>query len=503
MGDANNNDVAGAVDTGGTEENEQDSIQSDETQTSDNVNLTEETTDKEFSIILPSSSEEGILINSEDDDYDEDKIIISLDIPHTIMSGVLHIYANNVKLKDFTVEYDEDLSYNEDNDWKYNILLSDLDLTGINTEDKIVFLFNVNDETVYRLNATIIITGEYKLYFTNLQVVSTNTSTESSSSSTDDENWEPSLIVDGNEDKTFQVRVFHEQNNEVYGAEVVLFDSKDVIETILITDNVKLESFNRLVENMEKCYVPYTQDDLDNLNIYKNLATGEISESDEEYKFMSWSKLHDKQDLKTILENNISISDEKEESYTNDNYTIINATHLNGFASDDFVKKGESVGNYLQESHALRVASTNTLGHVLIVDNLNEYQLDGGRVLSANQGRVLKENINSLDSKINNSWSSEKKINQYISYKVNPLLRLFVCIYKRSNYKGFQSETGTRLLHSSDNGIPTEYRPLGNVTTPLTRGDIILYYNTDGAVYINSLTRQNSIDINVQVQWHY
>lgn len=337
-----------------------------------------------------------------------------------------------------------------------------------------------------------------------------------------DEDWTPELIVDtkhtDSEDMTFQARVFHEKNNQVYGAEIVLIpenvkaneDGSCPIETILITDNLKLESFNGLVQNMEKCYVPYTDDDLDNLEIYKKVASGEMDESSAEYRNMKWSKLHDKGDLKTILENNIRLTDDEFNAYERDNVTVINASHLSGFNSGDFVKSDQLYDivkdNFTEREHKTLQASTSRAGHALIVDNLNESSLSGGRVLSANQGRILNNNINSLENKVNNSWSKERVLkqsnNEYITYKVNTLLRLFVCIFKRTNYRGLQSEIGEHLLYG-ENTIPEPYQPLGTITTPLHRGDIVLGFDGGGSIWINNLTRQSSIDINVQVMWHY
>lgn len=346
----------------------------------------------------------------------------------------------------------------------------------------------------------------------NIYASPINQNSEDSSSDTDEE-WMPSLVVDtkqsNSENKTFQARVFHEKGNEVYGAEIVLIpreESDCPIETILITDKVKLDSINGLIENMERCYVPYTTDDLDNLEIYKKIASGEMTTSDMAYKTMTWSKLHDKGDLKSILENKISLSDEEIESYEKDDITIINASHLSGFNSGDFVKSSELDGRiadkFVVKSHETISASTSRAGHAFIVDNLNESNLSGGKVLSANQGRILNEKIKSLEGRINNGWSNEKKIGSYISYKVNEVLRLIACVYERPNYRGFQSETGTQILEGKGT-IDNMYTPAGNIVSPLIRGDITLTYTKDGEVLIHSLTRQNNIDINVQTMWHY
>ncbi len=346
--------------------------------------------------------------------------------------------------------------------------------------------------------------------------INDNDESENNTNTGIEEDWTPELILDtkntSSEDMTFQARVFHEKNNQVYGAEIVLIPENTAhpIETILITDNIKLESFNGLVQNMEKCYVPYTEDDVDNLEIYKKIASGELSETSADYKNMKWSKLHDKGDLKTILENNINLSDDDLKNYERDNITVINASHLNGFNSGDFVKSDQLYDiikdNFTEREHKTLQASTSRAGHALIVDNLNENRLSGGRVLSANQGRILNNNIISLENKINSSWSSErvlkKSANEEITYKVNSLLRLFVCIFRRTNYRGLQSDVGNHLLYG-ENTIPEPYQPLGTITTPVGRGDIVLSFDGGGSIYINNLTRHDRIDINVQVMWHY
>lgn len=516
MADNNDNENL-EVPVGGEEGESQDPITPDDVDDEDEMDAPTESSTFEGRInVVIGSEQSAFIVDSSDEEYDGELNIATVFIPHMVSQGVLYVYDDEDKLEEFSVEYNEVLSDNEDNDWSYIIQLDDLDLTEVHSEDVVSFLFNVNNETLYKFKVVAHVTEENKLYFTdeglNTPESNNNSSEEGGSQSGYDDDWLPSLEVDMNDNNnmTFQSRVFYEKGNEIYGAEVVLIpreDSNCPIETILITDKIKLDSFNGLVENMEKAYIPYTQDDVDNLEIYKKVASGELSTSSMEYKTIKWSKLHDKGDLKTILWNNIDLSTSEEEDYDKSNLTVINATHLNGYNSGEFIKLDDFDGllsqrTIIDKNHETLQASTSRAGHAFIIDNLNETQITGGRVLSANQGRVLNEKIKSLEGTINNSWSKEKKINDNISYKVNEVLRLFICIFKKNNYTGLQSETGNHLLYGKDT-IDSRYCPLSNVVTPLFRGDINLYFTPNGAVFINNLTRQSSIDINVQVMWHY
>lgn len=305
-----------------------------------------------------------------------------------------------------------------------------------------------------------------------------------------DDKWNPSIYVDKNNDKLFQARVFHEKNKQVYGAEIVLFDNdKEIIDTILITDKADFDAYAGLVDNMTNVYAPFTKQDEDNLTILKKLASKQIDETSVEYKNMQWSVLSDVKYLDEILAN------------SNQNINI-NAKYLSGFQSGDFAKLDHEHRGYLKDTHASEKATTNNMGHVHIVDNLNKTTLMDGEVLSAKQGNVLKKNIDEINSKITNPWSKVIKKGDYITYEVLPLLRLVVCNYSRDKYKGLSSETGAHQLHKADT-INKKYQPTQRIITPLYRGDVTLYYNRDGSIGIYNLTKHKEINIKAQVMWHY
>ena len=309
----------------------------------------------------------------------------------------------------------------------------------------------------------------------------------------------PDLTIDKNKDKLFQARVFHEKNKQVYGAEIILFDDDTkVIDSILITDKMDFDSWTSLIENMQNAYVPFSEQDKNNLDTLSKLKSGEIDETSEEYKNMAWSSLHDIGYLDEILKYGLTESD------VENIHVPINASHLNGYQSGDFAKSlHDHDSRYLKvDGHEKIIATTETVGHSLIVDNLNETSLAGGKVLSANQGRVLKNEISKVDTKLNSIWSNVIKPNDYISYRYSSLLRLVVCNYKRSEYTGLKSETGLHKLHK-ENRIPEYCQPTARVITPLYRGDVTLYFNTDGSISIYNLTKHKSININAQVMWHY
>ena len=300
----------------------------------------------------------------------------------------------------------------------------------------------------------------------------------------------------GKTDKLFQARVFLEKEKNVYGAEVILFD-KDAkeIDKILITDETDFDKFVKLLQNIQKAYVPYTTDDVEIIKILS-----EYDEDSDEYirADKMWSALQQKGDLKTILYNNANISEEEEESYENDNYTIINSTHFNGMSSDRFSKDGHMHPDYLTKEHQRAVGIRGELGHVTLVDNLVTSDVSDGKVLSANQGRVLNEEINNLKKKY--SWSAVKSVGNYITYRVNTDLKLVQVVYSRNDYTGLKKDVGKHLLLDAGK-FP--YPPHSRVISPLYRGDITLYFNSDGSVYIYNLSKKDKINIHVQMMWKY
>ena len=320
-------------------------------------------------------------------------------------------------------------------------------------------------------------------------------------------------VVDRKENSIFEARIFHENEDtrQVYGAEVVIYsrDSDKPIDKILITDLTDFEIFKELLENQEKAYVPFTLQDKTNIEIISKYLGGDDeykAEHQDEYDraLNNWSKLQEKGDLETILDNQLpseTLTDAQKDSYRDGGYTIINATHLNGKTDADFSPLDHThEGVYLPVRHESVIGVNGNYGHVTVVDNLTTTGTSGGEVLSANMGKKLNDDRNSLRDSIQ-KWDNVK-VNNYITLRVNSFLRLAVCNYNRSEYTGRKNDTGKKILHSAGT-IPSQYKPTSRVLTSLYRGDFVLYYDTDGSVNLWNLVKKDSINIHAQVMWHY
>lgn len=499
MADNENVDVIG--ETGGQDGDSQEIPVADVPNDNDDNN--EVLTNLEYGINIVT---DDISINPNDESYSDSKNIVYLMLPSTFTSVKFKEIVNSEDKISLNIPYSEQYSISEDDDWLYRIRLSELFGSKDNQnnfqflesyEDKSVLTFELSDNQGQVLYIAYVFLRIYENYITmSLITKESNVNTTVSESNTEGDATS-NLVVDKNKDKIFQARVFHEKNKQVYGAEIILFDDeKDVIDTILITDKSDFDSYASLVDNLQQAYTPLTKQDADNLLILQRLASGDISETSEEYKNMTWSNLHSIRYLDDILKNiNQSVE--------------INATTLNGFNSGQFAKSTDvpDTRNFLNKNEHYSdeyklPATTQRHGHAIIVDNLNTNDVSDGKVLSAKQGYILNNNIKSVDNKISNTWNAKTKKNDYLTYRVNPFLRLVVCNYNRKDYKGLKSEIGKHILHKAG-AIPEAYRPTSRVITSLYRGDVTLYYNTDGSVNIYNLTKHNSINIHAQVMWHY
>lgn len=314
-----------------------------------------------------------------------------------------------------------------------------------------------------------------------------------------------------NEDKQFQARVFVEKEDNVYGAEVILFDNKEQkIDRILITDATEFDNLTNFLKNIQKAYVPYTKHDEE---IVKTLSENDPNSNAYLQAETEWSKLSKLEDnsLESILRNKIPSNDENVEtqSYLDSGLTIINATHLNGLDSSKFEKAGTFDPNlYLGVSHERLIGGVNTdsVGHVKLVDNLTTTNISRGEVLSANQGRVLNERIDDINSK--NKWSdwikpTDSKAKKYLKYKVNKDLRLVVCNYSRESFTNFKSSSMKNIELHGAGTIPPSYQPTGRVSVPMYRGDVVLYIRTNGSVNVYNLTKIKEMNLYAQLMWHY
>ncbi|MBQ6220011.1 MAG: hypothetical protein IJH63_00430 [Methanobrevibacter sp.] len=292
----------------------------------------------------------------------------------------------------------------------------------------------------------------------------------------DEENNSGTESTESSYHQRFVTRVFHEKNNQVIGAEVIIYDDdQNKIDSIVVADSTSLEEFQTKWENISKYYV---------LNEDADLSS-------------DLQELVDNGDLTTL-----------QEILTNtDDTTNINATTLNGtynassFASSDHEHDDKyCITNHQSSNKDYGIATSNFYGHVKIADNLNDSTFNEATALSSHQGYELNQKINTVDEKF--KWSNVISVGSYIKYRVNEDLRLVVCNYNRSNYTGCKNTTGVKTLHG-EGTIPSYYAPTGRVLTPLYRGDLTLYYNTDGSISLYNLTTIKKFSIHAQVMWHY
>lgn len=322
-----------------------------------------------------------------------------------------------------------------------------------------------------------------------------------------DEEIEESIVEDtvtlttrASNNKLFQARVLLEKDKEVYGAEIILYDKNaEEINRILITDETKYETFNKKVDMIGKAYVPFAYHDVE---IVETLS--ETTEGSDEYVQADgeWSELSKKKDLKTILENKISLTDPSTDivGYTDLGYSIINATHLNGLVSGDFSKVGHHHdGRYLDSNHSTAIGINGKLGHLRLVDNLTTSEINGGQVLSANQGRELNNRLKKLESRF--QWKKVKNWdgNNHVNYRVNEDLKLCVVDYTWNEYTGFKKDPSTNVLHKK--AFP--YKPTQRCVSSLYRGDVAMWINKAGEFRIRSLSKFDKLNINAQFIFFY
>lgn len=310
----------------------------------------------------------------------------------------------------------------------------------------------------------------------------------------------------------FVTNILYENNGSVYGFEILLFDiDNNQIETIMVVDETDFDSWTEMISKLKDVYVPYSEQDALNLESLKSEKAkigkkGYKTNAEEIYTLedyedfinnLEWSDLKDMGSLESILKNELNT--------TINNYPVeINATKFMGMDSDKFSKVGHS-HNFAEKSHSARdnsygVGDEELYGHVKVINNLNKVMYVAGESLSAYQGKVLNDSIKSI--KDNTAWSKVQAIDTYLSYKVNAGLRLVVCNFNRNDYTGLKDKTGNQLLYKKGT-IPDKYAPSSRVSTPMYRGDVVLYYNRDGSVNLYNLTKIKKMNLHAQVMWHY
>ena len=318
----------------------------------------------------------------------------------------------------------------------------------------------------------------------------------------------------------FITNILYENNGSVYGLEVLLFDIDDRrIEKILVVDETSFDSWTTFTKQLKQACVPYTVSDselIDEIQAERE-KVGQIQSDGYKYTYddfvnylnnldenSRWSSLKEMGSLEKILKNQ-AVDVPNAIGGTTTKYPVeINATKFMDMTSDMFSKTGHE-HNYADKVHATAegvngVGSDKVYGHVKVINNLTTDVNITGEVLSAYQGKVLKDEINRVDNK--NGWSAPIKPNKYLTYKVNEDLRLCVMNYNRSDYTGLKSKTGNHELHK-EYTIPKKYKPSGRALTPLYRGDVVMYVRTNGSVNVYNLTKLKKINLYCQIMWHY
>lgn len=160
----------------------------------------------------------------------------------------------------------------------------------------------------------------------------------------------------------FETKIYsYSADEKIIGAEVVVYsEDGDKIDSIIVTDETRLQQLEEALEVIDETYVQYTS-------------------------------------LNSILENL-------------DESTPINATKLNGYQGDQFVLNSQLDNkSFKPKPHAAPtneygVGNAANFGHVKIRDNLTSDTYISGEALSAHQGKVLDDKITAAtESNIINS----------------------------------------------------------------------------------------------------
>ena len=285
-----------------------------------------------------------------------------------------------------------------------------------------------------------------------------------------------------------KTRVFYETDSGMMGAEVKIYgEDGENIDNIIITSETKLKEIADIVLEMDDTYI-------------------------------------DKTELTSIL---INASEE----------LTINATRFQGYTPSDFARALHSHSDYAQVNHAspqdtYGKGTPANYGHNKLVNNLLSSSYVDGEALSAYQGKVLKDIIDTAVANIC-KWekitlSGHDNVASYCNLYVNQALRLARVTYFRNSVKkgvGSSKSTATGqnnnpspywivgtltnggiYLHKSG-AIPEAYQPSTRVIEPIYRGDFVFRVETDGSLMMyNSSGKGDTtegVNVYVNVLYHY
>lgn len=243
-------------------------------------------------------------------------------------------------------------------------------------------------------------------------------------------------------------KIYHEENNQIIGAEVTVYSQEgDNIGSIQITSQ---QEFDDLVNQLNSLSENFLNKD--------NLETELV-------------KVH------------------------------IDANTLSGKSSADFALMDHNHGDiYSPKNHAVQsntygLGNESNYGHAKVIDNVNKSIFAQGESLSAHQGYVLKNLIESEVKKLT-TWNSQK-VGSYGTLKINTQLRCCQFNYTRENYK----LNGDKTLHGGI--IPATYRPKGVVRHPSSKYTII-NVDSKGDIYLNTTySGSATTTLRVNMIWFY
>ena len=284
-----------------------------------------------------------------------------------------------------------------------------------------------------------------------------------------------------------KTRVFYETDSGMMGAEVKIYgEDGENIDNIIITSETKLKEIADKVLEMDDNYI-------------------------------------DKDELTSILIN-------ASEALT------INATRFQGYVPADFARALHSHSEYAQINHSspqdvYGKGTPANYGHNKLVNNLLTSSYNDGEALSAYQGKVLKDTIDSAVTNICKwekiSLSGHDNIGNYCTLYVNQALRLARLTYVRDSVKkgvasskdsnnrdtnpspywvvGAQT-VGAIYLHKSG-AIPDAYQPTTRVHQSFYRGDFVFHVETNGSISVHNIigkgSKDTGINIRQNVLYHY
>ena len=283
----------------------------------------------------------------------------------------------------------------------------------------------------------------------------------------------------------YKTRIFFEPETNSLGADVIIYsDEGDKIDTILITSESKYNELYQQIQDIDNTFIDLTE-------------------------------------LTTILAN---VQNELEVNATKFAGLEIGSFSLVGHTHDDLPPK-----NHASVNQEYGVASTSEFGHAKLINNLSAGQYSSGEALSAYQGAVLKNLIDTVKSDLM-KWEKitlegHNSVASYCNLYVNKALRLARFTYNRTGVvKGIAS---TKTNGSNDNpspytingkatidgiylhtegAIPESYSPSTYIATPIYRGDIVLRLISDGSILVHNLNGKSSdggFTIRANLLYHY